>query len=1068
MPGLFDDFPDAPRDTGNTTTPKGLFDDFPDAKPAEGTLARVGTAAKGLGRALETGVDRGVAGLGGLPNAVLGLADHLMAPAARAIVRATGRTPTSEMPGGDTRPLIADGFPTQETVLSGMKAGKEVYKPQTTAEEYAQTVGEFLPGSFGPSAIAKGGAEVGKQIAKFAVAPALASETAGQATKGTALEPWVRGGAGLAAGLGAGAVGRRSSAERIFDRAAGTLKPNEVTQIQSLVSDASARGVPLSWPEAVQQVVGPNRLGDVMRVVEGEGGMADFFAKRPGQIRTAGGEALDAVAPAVASPARVGEAVQSAARSAVAGTPEGQAVIRATQGAGPRVTQDQAGQVIQREMRSVADQREAARSTQAATDYTAARNAPENVGIERTIEVERPGEPIVTQPAFSRPQFESGAPRPAEAFERPGAITDDPNGVSLARFIAKNGGLRLDGDAAATDLHRFMVPGVGKVARPDGKGLDNFWRERLIEEGYFRPDADGGMARDISSELLRKLQNEQRGVPSYPLDSAGRPKGRAAGGQAADDYANARSLAESRFDEDLARVEVDPKGIHPDIRERVVGALMRGEETDPLKAYERTIGAMKGPLDPYVKSTTVTETIPDVRYGQVNPQAALDAIDTQMRTAKGDVRGALVQTRKDMFGPGGETDLSVEGLLHARERLDQAISSARELGDATKVRDLMIARSTLDGQLKAVPEVAKADANFAANSKPIEPFTGNAPLGRVVQQDPLTKRMATPAEQVPSNLQGATAAREFLANATPAARRAFQDREVTRILDQVSGGEGGASASRLSAAMRQNEDVLAQLPEARSRLQRLAAAYRGREAVERSPLGKIAERPDAKAAIKVLFPDEVLEGSAQDITKAVQGLVRSDQKAARELVRIYLGTEFTKATKRLQSGPNQAGGAKFAAVIRGNALEAENLSAVLRALPGGETLNSGFSRFLDIMEATGQRQGIGSKTTFNTALREELKDGGLKRELAGAAATGGFKLPTRIMNAFDNWQAGKNVEELSRLFTTPEGGRRLAQLANAKPGASTIALLNRIVTLATHGGQSGTAESLRLPGRPIP
>ncbi|MCJ2129217.1 hypothetical protein [Methylobacterium sp. E-045] len=1021
------------------------------ADPAQpSALSRAGSVAADVAQSAGAGVIRGAAGLLDLPQTAYGLLDKGAGIAARGAIRAFGGKPNSDL-GLDTRstgsvPSPSDLPKPGESAIKALESSTQpLYEPQTTAGEYARTAGEFLPGA-GKSAAS---------LAKFALAPAVVSETAGQATKGTAAEPWARGGAALATGLGAGAVGRRSSAERIFDRAAGTLKPDEVTRIQSLETDASARGVPLSWPEAVQQVVGPNRLGDVMRVVEGEGGMSSFFAKRPDQIATAGGTALDGIAPAGASPARVGGAVQDAARAGVAQTPEGIALAQAREATGPRITADQAGQVIQPELRGVVDAREAARKAQADVDYAAAKNVPDRVGIERTIEVERPGEPIVTQPAFSRPQFEADAPRPAEAFERPGVIADDPQGESLARFIARNGGLRLDGDAAATDLHRFMVPGVGKVARPDGKGLDNFWRERLIEEGYFRPDADGGMARDITSELLRKLQNEQRGFPSYPLDAAGRPKGRAASGQAADDYANARSLAEGRFDEDLARVEIDPKGIHPDIRERVVGALMRGEETDPLKAYERTVGAMKGPLDPYVKSTTVTETIPDVRFGQVNPQAALDAIDTQMRTAKGDVRGALVQARKDLHGPGGETDLSIEGLLHARERLDQAISSAREIGDATKVRDLQIARSTLDGQLKAVPEVATADANFAANSRPIEPFTGNTPLATVVQQNPNTGRMATPTEQVPSHLQGATAAREFLANATPRARQAYEGNWTTKILDGATDKRGVIDPDKLHGLMRDHADVLGEMPDVYHRLERVVVARDGMAAVERSPLGKLAERPDVKKAIAVLFPSKPTAGSAQDVTSAIKAVVRNDQRAGRELVRIHLETEFKEATQRLQSGPNQGGGARFAAVIRGNELQAENLSAALRALPDGAAINAGFSRFLDIMEATGQRQGIGSKTTFNTALREELKDGGLKRELAGAAATGGFKLPTRIMNAFDNWQAGKNVEELSRLFTTPEGGRRLAQLANAQPGASTIALLNRLVSLTARGAQSG-------------
>ncbi|KQP64059.1 hypothetical protein ASF41_22135 [Methylobacterium sp. Leaf111] len=1080
--GLFDDVPDAPK---AATVPSaapvrgGLFDDVPDPRPAEpSALSRAASVAGDVVQSAGAGLIKGAAGAVDLPQTLYGLADTGLGMAARGAIRLFGGTPNSDL-GVDTRSTSSIPSPSDlpkpgESAIKGLEAVTQpLYKPQTTAGEYAGTLAEFVPGA-------------GKTVAglvKNALIPAVASETAGQATKGTDLEPWARGGVALAAGAAGALHGRTSTAERLFDKSFGSITPDELGKIQAVVDDGAAlrgadgRAIPidLTWAEAAQQVLGPRRAGDLLRVVEGQGGLADFFGRRAEQIRAAGGGALDRVAPAGPSPTQVGTDVQAAARAGVAGTPEGQAVIRSTQAAGPRVSPERAGQVIQQEMRQVADAREATRTEQAARDYAAARAVPENAGIEGTVTVERPGEPIVTQPAYSRPQFEADAPRPVEPFERPGAVEAEPGPESLARFIARNGGLHLDGDAAAMDLHRFTVPGVGKVARSDGKSLDNFWRERLIEEGYFRPDADGGMARDISSELLRKLQNEQRGVPSYPMDAQGKPRARSKASRGRDEYDAALSTSESRLDEDLTRAGIDPAGVHPDIRSRVVGALMRGEISDPLDAYEHVVNRMEGPLEPYVKSTTVTEEIPSVRFGQVNPQAALDAVDNALRTAKGDVRASLQAARRNLFGPAGrETDMTVEGLHQARERLDEDIRTATDMGDGVKASRLQAARTALDDVLKSVPEMATADARFAANSRPLEPFSGNTPLARVVQRDPRTGRMATPAEQVPGAVQGATAAREFLANATPEARRAFQDREVTRILDEVGGAEGGASATTIRAAMRRNEDLLAQLPEARQRLQRLAVAYQGREAVDRSPLGRIANSPKVSDAIAALFPTKPREGTAQEVATTVQALSRSNPGAARDLVRMHLGTEFAEATQRLQTGPNQAGGAKFAAAIRGNDLQRESIEAAIRALPNGERVNAGFSRFLDILEATGTRQGIGSKTSFNNEALQELRRRGLVGEGGAAIATGGFKLPSRIMNRLDDWQAGKNVDRLAELLTTPEGGQRLAQLATAKPGASTIALLDRLTRITGRGAQAGDrapsteGEPLKLTVRPVP
>jgi hypothetical protein len=81
------------------------------------------------------------------------------------------------------------------------------YKPETTVGEYAKTVGEFAPG-------AVGGAEgLGLRALKYAVAPGIASEAAGQLTEGTKMEPYARGVAGLL-GMGGAAGGLNRLGEK--------------------------------------------------------------------------------------------------------------------------------------------------------------------------------------------------------------------------------------------------------------------------------------------------------------------------------------------------------------------------------------------------------------------------------------------------------------------------------------------------------------------------------------------------------------------------------------------------------------------------------------------------------------------------------------------------------------------------------------------------------------------------------------------------------------------------------------------------------------------------------------
>lgn len=70
----------------------------------------------------------------------------------------------------------------------------EGYKPQTVAGEYANTIGEFVPGAMiGPGGVSR--------KAAMAVIPAVVSETAGQLTKGTGAEPYARFAGGLAGGV---------------------------------------------------------------------------------------------------------------------------------------------------------------------------------------------------------------------------------------------------------------------------------------------------------------------------------------------------------------------------------------------------------------------------------------------------------------------------------------------------------------------------------------------------------------------------------------------------------------------------------------------------------------------------------------------------------------------------------------------------------------------------------------------------------------------------------------------------------------------------------------------------
>ena len=1001
-----------------------------------------------------------------------------------------------------------------DTKFSDELAAVERFGERTAAESWKSTIGgELLGGALGtaplvaaaPAAFGMGAGGLGVRTAAGALSgAALGGADSAVRSGGDLQEVWSGaliggglGGAGPVVGRGVGklvtAIRGEAPGMPLLREAVEGFSEAELASAQHLRDQALALPggrVDLSVGEALNAATGgrANRASQLERVVANSGGRggqiaSEIYAARPASVDNAARGAFEALAPQPQSPTALGFDLQAAARAGIAQTPEGMALTQAREAVGPRTSADRAGQVIQQEMTSVRDGREAVRALQAERDYAAAREAPERFGIERTIRVERPGEPVITQPEGS-PRFTDAAPRP---MDPPPVVEASASAgpESLARFVARQGGLRLDGDVLATDLHRFNIPGMGNVAREGGKGIDNFWRERLIEAGYLRADADGGAARDITNELLRKLQNEQRGLPSYPID-AERQVAAARGrqGQVTDEFRAAQSQAESSLDEALSRAGVPPESLHPDVRSRTVGALMRGEHVDPLDAYERTVAGMREPPAPYSRSTTVTEEISAPRFGQVNPQAALDALDRQARTAKGDVRDELEHVRRDFLEYGTdplsgvrETDLSIEGLLNARKRLDQRLTWAREDGDATKVRDLQSVRAALDEQLKAAPEVATADANFAANSRPLEPFQGDAPLARVTRQDPASGRMLTPTEEVPSHLRGATAARELLANATPEARTAYGNRLATQILDGATDKRGAIDPDRLNGLLRENADVLEQMPEVYTRLESVVRARDGLDRVLASPLGRIAEQPDVKRAISAVFAANPLPGSTREISEAMVALARNNPSAARELARVHLEGVFNEATQQQRGIASQYGGAGFASAVRGNAQQRQNLEAVVRALPEGDTLWTGLDRMLTTLEATGYRPQKGSDTAFNseilkrfasgkTSIGQAISDvatgaaaGATVGGAAGGAAGGLVGLRRSAGDAMTRASMLGQGEALARLMFDPRALPDLRALAKSPTGSKNAELFTRRLLVLANGG----AAPLRQP-----
>lgn len=202
-----------------------------------------------------------------------------------------------------------------------------LHEPETTAGEYARTIGEFaVPGGLPSRAarmapgIARKAGEYGADLLGNAVLPGALSETAGQITEGTDYETAARVAGGLAGNIGTAAGRAYNAPESVVRRATGDVSPGQWDEAVRLQNNIT--GVRLTGPEAIAQATGgASALPNVQRVVEGSvdgrAATAPFFAQRPAQVDAAVGNLLDAVGPQSAQPSVLGPRAAEAAGAVV-------------------------------------------------------------------------------------------------------------------------------------------------------------------------------------------------------------------------------------------------------------------------------------------------------------------------------------------------------------------------------------------------------------------------------------------------------------------------------------------------------------------------------------------------------------------------------------------------------------------------------------------------------------------------------------------------------------------------------------------------------------------------------
>lgn len=186
--------------------PDGMSDDQISAA-IKSNVPEQPSALSGAYKALDAGVAKGVAGIGGFLGEATNAGSAGIEAVSNFITDKLG-VPRGQL--GDPSKSVLNKIPTSETVGKAIQdqfyGGAEPYKPQNTTEKYLQTGGEFGVGLLGGGGLGALGRRAVTQVA----APAVASEAAGQAAENFApqLEPYARVVGAVAGGMAPSALSR--------------------------------------------------------------------------------------------------------------------------------------------------------------------------------------------------------------------------------------------------------------------------------------------------------------------------------------------------------------------------------------------------------------------------------------------------------------------------------------------------------------------------------------------------------------------------------------------------------------------------------------------------------------------------------------------------------------------------------------------------------------------------------------------------------------------------------------------------------------------------------------------
>lgn len=287
------------------------------------------------------------------------------------------------------------------------------------------------------------------------------------------------------------------------------------------------------------------------------------------------------------------------------------------------------------------------------------------------------------------------------------------------------------------------------------------------------------------------------------------------------------------------------------------------------------------------------------------------------------------------------------------------------------------------------------------------------------------------------------------------AAKKYLDDEYAAQTSAVTGLQKGASGVTGQARAELNDYLKQISPEYAKGAKKYEVAQETQiQPLKRGAVGVIAKTEGTPEQImrtqeSVLMPQTPKALQPADIKRTVELLRRKDPNVVADWTKQNLQSIFDETSQKLVGGENQFGGPKFAATIQGNKQQKANLQALIQESAGMQAYQ-GFERMLDVLEAQGKRQPIGSATAYNQQIMDALREGGIGGYAKAAVS------PSALRTQYEQFRLGKNSELLAKILTDKDSIKKLEDLARTKPNsAKSQALVNILV-----GGYVGQKPEL--------